>query len=229
LVDFFVDGYGISSKYQGGAAATLTDMIEGLEEDQLTTPAQKRLHKLFTTAFELSVPDAYLYLARHIQTPGLQELCDIIGVSEDELTISAINDYIIGLMGRYQPEDNDPRMDKKIQKELAPFYEAIGRKPSYPLSWGKLNVKGIYHGIITSPLAYATADAFNANKNYLKGLNEMVSKAEIKQLYLDFSLSSSEIKFKLRAFSDPSATYSFTPSNISVNNPGNGNMAFKMK
>jgi hypothetical protein len=52
---------------------------------------------------------------------------------------------------------------------------------------------------------------------------------EVKQLYMDVSIKSNVITFKLKSFSDPNANFEFTPSNISVYNPDNGKMGFKMK
>jgi hypothetical protein len=69
----------------------------------------------------------------------------------------------------------------------------------------------------------------NADADYSKGLKQIIGKIEIKQLYLDFDLGSSSAIFKLKSFSDPNASFSFVPSNVSVNNPDNGNLGFKMK
>jgi hypothetical protein len=46
LADFTLDGFNVSSKYNKGGAATITDTVKNIEQEQLTTPGQKSLYKL---------------------------------------------------------------------------------------------------------------------------------------------------------------------------------------
>jgi hypothetical protein len=230
LIDFYVDGYGISSKYKGGAAATLTKVVESVKPDQLTTANQKKLYEFLTEAFKNSpVSSSYLYMAKKLKNPALTLLAKNMKVAPESITLQTINGYVLSIIGGKPPKDKDPNADAKIKKALGSFFAEAGASPSFPINWGKLSNKKIYYGIVMSPLAYAVAKQMNEDKSLSSGLKDLISKAEIKQLYLDFNLGKSTASFKLRSFADPTATFSFTPSNMSVNNPNNGNMGFKMK
>jgi hypothetical protein len=228
LVDFYVDGYGISSKYKTGAAATLTNLVQQLDPAQLTTKEQKQLYKEFSEAFKLGVSDSYLKLAKKFAPQEVGALAYILGISEKNLTTQAINDHITQLMPNKAPKDADPKLDKKIEKEFDSFFAAAKSKPSFPIKWGSLTDNKLY-GLVMGPLSAAVAKKLNSNPEYIKALKEMVGKVEIKQLYLDFDLKSNSMSFKLKSFADANAQFSFTPANISVYNPDNGKMGFKMK
>lgn len=228
LVDFFVDGYGISSKYKSGAAATLTNPIAKIDPEQLTTKEQKQLYDQLSEAFKLGVSDSYLKLAKKFAPEEVGTLAYSIGVPEKNLTTQAINDYITQLMPDKAPKDNDPKLDKKIKEEFGAFFSKADSQPSFPIKWGELQPSK-YYGIVMGPLSAAVARKLNANAEMVKALKEIISKVEIKQLYFDFNLKSNSLVFKLKSFADESAKFSFTPANISVYNPDNGKMGFKMK
>jgi len=228
LVDFYVDGYGISSKYKTGAAATLTNLIQQLDPAQLTTKEEKQLYKEFSEAFKLGVSDSYLKLAKKFAPQEVGALAYILGIPEKNLTTQAINDHITQLIPNKGPKDTDPKLDKKIEDEFQYFFTATKSKPSFPIKWGSLTKNKLY-GLVMGPLAAAVAKKLNSNPEYIKALKEMVGKVEIKQLYLDFDLKSNSMSFKLKSFADANAQFSFTPANISVYNPDNGKMGFKMK
>jgi len=229
LVDFYVDGYGISSKYKTGAAATLTKLIEGIDPKQLTTKEQKVLYKELSDAFQSGVSDSYLKLAKKFAPEQVGTLAYTMGINEKNLTVQSINDYIVNLIGKKVPKQEDPALDKKIKQEFGVFFTSADSQPSYPIKWESLSKNRNYYGIIMGPLSAAVAKKLNSNPAYTKALKEMVGKVEIKQLYLDFNLKSNSMSFKLKSFADPNASFSFTPANISVYNPDNGKMGFKMK
>lgn len=227
LVDFYVDGYGISSKYKTGAAATLTKLIDEIKREQLTTEAQKTLYDTLYGSLKLGVSDSYLDLAKKLNTPALDALAKVMKVDKNSITINGINEYILKLLGSKIPTEKNSNIDNKIDNALKPFFLAAGSSPSYPIKWGSLS-KNLY-GIVMGPMSAAVAKDLNSKPEYITALKEMIAKVEIKQLYLDFDLKSNSMMFKLKSFADPSATFSFTPSNISVYNPDNGKMGFKMK
>ena len=47
LVDFHIDGYGISSKYKSGAAPTLSNIIKDLKAENFTEDSEIKLYQLF--------------------------------------------------------------------------------------------------------------------------------------------------------------------------------------
>jgi hypothetical protein len=230
LVDFYVDDYGISSKYKQGAAATLTKIIEQIDPKTLTSKSEKKLYNLVAPAFKgKSVSGNYLAMAKKLELPELQLIADLAKKSVEELTINDLDDVIKKILKNKLPNAEDQNADKLIKAKLDPFFKMAGTYPSFPINWGKLANKKTLYGIITSPLAYSVARTMNKDADYVKGLKQIIGKIEIKQLYLDFDLGKNTATFHLKSFSDPNASFSFVPSNISVNNPNNGNLGFKMK
>jgi hypothetical protein len=229
LVDFYVDDYGISSKYKQGAAATLSSIISGVDESTLSSKAEKAVYTLFSSAFEKGVSDSYLEIAKKVNPPALKALSDALGVSKDKITLDAIVGFITKAAGKLSGEKEDTKADGKIKKALGAFFTAANSQPQFPIRWQSFSSPQKVYGIVIGPLAKASADAMNANSSYQSGLKTIISKMEVKQLYMDVSIKSNVITFKLKSFSDPNANFEFTPSNISVYNPDNGKMGFKMK
>lgn len=226
LIDFYVDGYGISSKYKAGAAATLTKIVSQAETKKLSK-SEKFLHSILLQSYkEKKVSEGYLYLAKKLNIPAVQALSTIMKTSVDGLTTQSINDFVIKMISKAK---KDKEKDELILNKLKPFYEAIGSTPSTPINWEKLSANKKYYGLVMGPMAAGVAKHMNGNEQYSTALKEMISKQEIKQLYLDFSLSSNSMNFELKSFANPKATFKFVPSNISVYNPDNGNMGFIMK
>ena len=64
---------------------------------------------------------------------------------------------------------------------------------------------------------------------YIDTLRKIVSKLEVKQLYMDVLLKTEEINFYLKGFGDSNAKLSYEAPNVSTPNPGNGKLGFKMK
>ena len=229
LVDFYVDDYGISSKYKGGAAATLTKIIDQIDPKKISSKSEKKVYDLLKPAFASStVSGNYLVMAKELDLPALKIVAQMMKKSPEEVTIKDFSELILKIVKKF-PEGEDAKADAAIKKSLDPFFKSAGTYPSFPINWGKLSNKKNWYGIITSPLAYGVAKAMNSDPDYSKGLKQIIGKIEIKQLYLDFDLGSSSAIFKLKSFSDPNASFSFVPSNVSVNNPDNGNLGFKMK
>jgi hypothetical protein len=228
LTDFFIDGYGISSKYKKGASATLTKIISDVDPENLTTKEEKSFYKNFSSAFQSGVAESYLKLAKKYNPEEMGRLAYIMGVNEKDITIQSINDYIIQLLNGKIPNDKNPKADKKIEQDLAQFFAVTKSKPAFPINWGNFK-KGKYYGLIISPLAAAVAKKLNSDTKYTEALKGIVGKVEVKQLYLDFNLKSNSMSFKLKSFADPSSTFTFTPTNMSAYNPDNGKMGFTLK
>lgn len=229
LVDFYVDDYGISSKYKQGAAATLSSIISGVDESTLSSKGEKAVYTLFSSAFKKGVSDSYLDIAKKVNPPALEALSDALGIPKDKITLDAIVGFITKAAGKLSGEKEDTKADGKIKKALGAFFTAANSQPQFPIRWQSFSSPQKVYGIVIGPLAKATADSMNANSSYQSGLKTIISKMEVKQLYMDVSIKSNVITFKLKSFSDPNANFEFTPSNISVYNPDNGKMGFKMK
>lgn len=229
LTDFFADGYGISSKYKKGAAATLPKIISEVDPENLTTKSQKQLHNILQGSFQNKpVSNGYVYLAKQLKIPAVEVLAKTLGVKPENITLQAINDEVLQTIKK-KPSKESPEADAALNKKFGAFFSAAGSKPASPINWGKITTDKKLYGLITSPLAAATAKYMNEYEAYTKALKEIIGKVEVKQLYLDFNLGKKTMAFKLKSFSDPKANFKFVPSNVSAYNPDNGNMGFMMK
>jgi len=228
LTDFFVDGYGISSKYKKGASATLTKIISDVDPKNLTTKDEKSFYKNFSSAFQSTVADSYLQLAKIYAPQEVGVLAYVMETDPESLTIQSINDFIVNIVGKKPIGDKNPKLDKKIQEAFGTFFATTKSKPAFPINWGKFK-SGKYYGIVIYPLATALAKKLSGDPKYTGALKSIIGKVEVKQLYLDFNLKSNSMSFKLKSFADPNATFVFTPANMSTYNPDNGKMGFTLK
>jgi len=221
LADFFLDGYSISSKYQKGAAASLIQVIKGINPKSLEKyPDQLKLYKILQTAVESDTAESYINVAKLIKSKGLNALASALKVAPKEITAQFINDELV----RMFKDKSKEQKTKILMSKFRSFYETIGRSPKKEgLDWDKLG--NTYYGLILSPLAYSVADELNADSKYVKALKEILSKVEVKQIYLDFNLGKNSATFKLRNFS--SANFKFA-TNVSSYNPTNSKLAFSL-
>jgi len=221
LVDFTIDNYQTSSKYQVGAAASLIQVLKGIDPKKLENdPDQLDLYNILKIAIDSDTAQGYINVARAINSKGLKSLAKILGVSQDKVTIQFINDVMTQLFSR----KNNKQKTEILKSKFGPFYETIGRSPRMEaINWEKIGEN--YFGLVSSPLAYSVVDDLNNNPKYTKALKEILSKIEVKQLYLDFSLSKSTASFNLKNFS--SATFKFG-TNVSTYNPTNSKLAFSL-
>jgi hypothetical protein len=216
LIDFIINDYKVSSKYKSGAAATLTDITNGIDKKTLKKQNQKNLYTVLDIIVNKNVSSGYLEVAKYFNLPGIQELARIMKMPVENVTTASINDYV--------------RADKeKALKALNPFYKTINRGPKNgEVNWDKLSDKKLY-GIVIGPLSYYVVDYLNSNKEYKDALTELLSKIEVKQLYLNIQLGKQKLDFNLKSFSDPNAQFTFESPNQSIYNPDNGRLGFKMK
>ena len=222
IIDFYIDGYGISSKYKKGAAPTLTGVIKNLKKDQLTTDDELELSKIFDIHTEYGVAESYLEIGKLLNVPGVIKLAEMLNVSPNKLSVDMLQQAAIEIQSR----------GGKPIEELKEYYNVMNRKPSGTIDWKRFKSNKSWHGIFTGPLSYHVVDILNGgvgSEKYLIALNAIMRKVEVKQLYLDFILKKDTIEFKMRAFTNPKAQFEFTAPNQSVYNPSNGKLGFKMK
>jgi hypothetical protein len=218
LVDFYIDGYGVSSKYKSGAAPTLSGIIKNIKADQLTTDAQEQLYKIFQIVDGNKVSSGYLEIAKYLQMPGYVKLQQITGIAD--VTVDSLNQYITEILAK-NPD--------QFMTIFADFYKTIGRAPSgNKVEWSRVKDKKVY-GAVVGPLCYHVTDILNQNQVYQTALTELLSKLEVKQLYLDFAPKKQEMLLHLKSFSNEGVKFTFEAPNQSVYSPDNGKLGFKMK
>jgi hypothetical protein len=235
LVDFYLDGYKISSKYDKGAAASMTDLIKGINTDQLKDGSEEE--KFYNTmkpfaSKEITGPDAFLNVAKieKENMPGIKVLAKTIGTNINNVNRQAINDYVVKIIDKAGGKKaSNQKKDAALMSAFGNFYETIGRSPK----GGKVEWQDItpdaYYGTVTSPFSYYVKDQLNKVDEYKKQLKDLVSKTEVKQMYLLFSGKQNSIDFTIKSFNDPSANFEFEIPSISVYNPTASKLGFKLK
>ena len=223
LIDFFVDGSGISSKYKKGAAPTLSGIVKNIDPTQLTTENQKKLLEVLKIAQDSKVAVGYFEIAKFLKTPGYEVLEKIIG--KKDLKLEDVNEHIKSLV--VKGKDNfDSEAFFSVYDE---FYRTIGKKPqNNKITWSRLEGTGKYYGAVVGPISYHVIDTLNADPIYKDSLVELLSMLEVKQLYMDFILKRESISFHLKSFSGENSNFQFEAPNQSVYNPDNGKLGFAM-
>ena len=222
LADFQLDGYNISSKYNKGGAASIVDATKSIDRKQLTTPNQKKLFKVFDIVIKENAIVGPLEIAKFLKLEGLNSVATLIGVkSPDDVTIEKINAYLNKILA---PAKTDEQKTAIIQKKLSTFYTSIKKSPRFDITWRDI-APNRYFGLITAPFANYVANSLNNNKIYKQALKEVMSKSEVKQLYLTMNLKKNFATFKLKNFS--SSDFLFD-SALSIYNPSVKKLAFRV-
>ena len=223
LIDFFVDGSGISSKYKKGAAPTLSSIVKKIDPEQLATVNQKKLLEVLKIAENNKVSAGYFEIAKFLDTPGYQVLEKIIG--KKDLSIEDVNEHIKSLAIKSKGE-YDSEAFFSVYDE---FYRTIGKKPqNNKITWSRLEENGKFYGAVIGPISYYVTNILNADPIYKDSLVDLLSMLEVKQLYLNFLLNKNCIQFHLKSFNEENSNFQFEAPNQSVYNPDNGKLGFAM-
>lgn len=226
LVDFYIDGYGISSKYKAGAAPTLSNIIKNLKSENFTETSEVQLYDLFKIIEANSVIDGYIKGAEFMNTPSISLLKGLVGgISLDEKSLETF----------IQTKMNELGKEEFFTTYVQPLVKSSGRGVDKfdKVQWDKLDKGKKYIGLFSYSLSLELIDVLNgklgAGNIYIDTLRTIVAKLDVKQLYMDVDLKKDQIHFYLKGFSDANAKLSFEAPNVSSTNPGNGKLGFKMK
>jgi len=66
----------------------------------------------------------------------------------------------------------------------------------------------------------------NTKPKFVQALKEIISKTEVKQMYLTFDLKEGGMGFDIRSFNDPNATFKFDIPSLSTLNPTSSKLGF---
>lgn len=236
LVDFYIDGYKISSKYEKGATASLTDLLKAIDVNQIKSEKdQYALYKALLPMLSETSPNAFLKIASSFpkDMPAITTLASIIGTDAKNLTAQKINEYIIKLFAKTNA-NTAVKKDAVFFKKFNPFFNQTKRLPGKgaKVEWDtmkkKTGDKG-YYGAITSPLSYYVADQLNTKPKFVQALKEIISKTEVKQMYLTFDLKQGgSMTFDIRSFNDPNAKFKFDIPSLSTLNPTSSKLGFSL-
>jgi hypothetical protein len=239
LVDFFLNGFGISSKYKKGAAASITSLVEKYSKDKI--PASKAEENFLNTMSsftntKLTGPDAFLRVAKleADNMPAINTLANIIGVDAKNVSRQSINDYIVELIGNTK---SDKQKTLLFKEKFDPLFKELKHAPTGYNTTAKS--KGVidwpdflpsqYYGLVTSGFSYYICDRLNEVSEYLTLLKAMAAKTEVKQMYLDVFIKQSKITFSIKSFNDSNAQFKFHIPSISATNPTSSKLGFKLQ
>lgn len=236
LVDFYIDGYKISSKYEKGASASLTELLKAIDPNQIKGDKnQMALYKALQPMLTETSPNAFLKIAAAFSKdmPAITTLASIIGTDAKNLTAEKINDYLKKLFAKTNA-NTATKKDAVFFKKFAPFFNQTKRLPGKgaKVEWDtmkkKTGDKG-YYGAITSPLSYYVSDQLNTKPKFVQALKDIISKTEVKQMYLTFDLKSGgSMGFDIRSFNDPNAKFKFDIPSLSTLNPTSSKLGFSL-
>jgi hypothetical protein len=236
LVDFYIDGYKISSKYEKGATASLTDLLKAIDVDQIKGEKnQYALYKALLPMLSETSPNAFLKVASAFpkDMPAITTLASIIGVDAKDLTAQKINDYLKKLFAKTNA-NTAAKKDAVFFKKFNPFFNQTKRLPGKgaKVDWDTMKKKtgdNGYYGAITSPLSYYVADQMNTKPKFVEALKDIISKTEVKQMYLTFDLKDGgSMTFDIRSFNDPNAKFKFDIPSLSTLNPTSSKLGFSL-
>ena len=236
LVDFYIDGYKISSKYEKGATASLTDLLKAIKPDQIKGDKdQYALYKALLPMLSETSPNAFIRIASAFpkDMPAIQTLGSIIGVDPKKLTAEDINEYIKKLFAKTNAKTAKQKNDVFFKK-FGKLFSEMKRNPGKAgvVEWDKMKKKtgdNGYYGAITSPLSYYVADQMNTKPKFVQALKEMISKTGVKQMYLTFDLKGDgSMGFDIRSFNDPNASFKFDIPSLSTLNPTSSKLGFSL-
>ena len=236
LVDFYIDGYKISSKYEKGASASLTDLLKAINPNQIKGDKnQAALYKALLPMISETSPNAFLKIASAFpkDMPAIQTLGRIVGIDPKNLTSQNINDYIKKLFAKTNAKTAKQK-NEVFFKKFGKLFSEMKRNPGKAdgVEWDTMNKKtgdNGYYGAITSPLSYYVADQMNTKPKFVQALKEIISKTEVKQMYLTFDLKEGgSMGFDIRSFNDPNAQFKFDIPSLSTLNPTSSKLGFTL-
>jgi hypothetical protein len=239
LIDFFLNGFGISSKYKKGAAASITGLVKKYAKDKIPTSEAEAKFLNTMSSFtdpELTSPDAFLRVARleANNMKAINTLASIIGVNVEDVSRQSINDYIEELVGSTK---SDKQKTLLFKQKFDPLFKQLKHAPSGynttddskgVIEWSSY-LPSQYYGIITSGFSYYVCDRLNEVPAYLELLKAMASKTEVKQMYLDVFIKQSKMTFSIKSFNDPDAKFKFHIPSIAATNPTSSKLGFKLQ
>jgi hypothetical protein len=219
LIDVKIGDINISVKQGKGAAPSLTGILESEHFlDFNVTDKEKDAFNTLNLIKDNSVFKGFLKLAEKYDIPAWSAMLDIIGPVN-------LNDKDAKIRAQMHSALDKLYYNDELNDVLDKFYKKIGNKADEIKYDPEGARKDKRFGYIMSPLSASLVREMNGKADVIETLNNIVRKIEVKQIYI--TNKKNHIEFKVKNFS--SSKFVFSAGNISVNNPGNSKLAFKMK
>jgi hypothetical protein len=231
LVDFYIDGQGLSMKAGQGASASLSNVAKLIEQDPkkweklMSTENEKLMLQVVRLFGSESAFMGMFKVAELIQCPGwnyLKELLDQSNLSSKQLDPKSLTQWV----REYFTNDPDEAYEK-----FSTYFNRLNKRPD---GWEnkELQIQDAIqrkegHGLIFSPLAYHVKDTLNDNELLIDALASVIQKFDVLQLYIDLSINTKKKyqKYLLKKFAEGRFKFNATPS---VNMPTRNKFSFKM-
>ena len=202
LVDFFIEGQGISSKFNKGAAASVKIILDQLNEhiDIKKNIEENKYGKLLIQLLEIiyNNPAGYGTLLCH----QLLNTKFYIFMKQHNLlhndvdrTIKEINNFI----------RNNPHMLNDIYMSILDGKTVDQSAIQELISYKELDAAGL----LISPATYNLISILNNDENIMNMLKKMLNIFKIKQLYLFLKLNLNSIIFELKCYDIADFKFSF--------------------
>lgn len=231
LVDFYIDGQGLSMKAGQGASASLSNVAKLIEQDPqkwqqlMSTDNEKLMLQVVRLFGSESAFMGMFKVAQLIQCPGweyLKELLDQPSLTASQLDAKSLTQWV------RQYFTNSP--DRAYAK-FSTYFDRLNKRPD---GWEnkELQIQDAIqrkegYGLLFSPLAYHVKDSLNDNDLLIDALASVVQKFDVLQLYIDLSINTRQKyqKYLLKKFAEGRFLFNATPS---VNMPTRNKFSFKM-
>jgi len=231
LVDFYIDGQGLSMKAGQGASASLSNVAKLIESDPkkweklMSTNDEKLMLNVVRIFGSESAFSGMFRVAELINCPGWEYLKELLG--DKSLTYSKLNSKDLTEWIRKEFTNNP-------EETYAKFTRYFNRLKKGPAGWDNKESQIIDaiarekgYGLIFSPLAYHVKDTLNDNQLLIDALASVIQKFDVLQLYIDLKISTKNKyqKYTLKKFAEGKFLFNATPS---VNDPTRNKFSFKM-
>lgn len=231
LVDFYIQGQGLSMKAGQGASASLSNVAKLIEsnpkkwEKRMSTEDEKLMLNIVRIFGSETAFAGMFKVAELINCPGWNYLKELLG--DNSLTYNKLSSK--GLTEWVRTEfKNNP---EETYDKFTTYFDRLNRRPAGWKDKESQIIDAIArekgYGLIFSPLAYHVKDSLNDNKLLIDALASVIQKFDVLQLYIDLKISTKNKyqKYTLKRFADGKFIFNATPS---VNDPTRNKFSFKM-
>lgn len=231
LVDFYLDGQGLSMKAGTGASASLSNVASLISqnpkkwENLMSTENEKLMLKVVQLFGNETAFAGMFKVAELLNVPGWEYLKELLGDSKlnsNKLDSTSLTKWV----REYFTKNPDEAYDK-----FSTYFDRLNKRPD---GWDnkELQIEDAIarkegYGLIFSPLAYHVKDQLNDNDLLIDALASVVQKFDVLQLYIDLNINTKKKyqKYLLKKFAEGKFLFNATPS---VNMPTRNKFSFKM-
>ena len=235
LIDYSIDGYNISAKWQKGAAPSVNSILAKMDEvpNEFMENDDKKLRKLLESLLTNGPAGSSWFRGAEImKTPLYQKVTGEFGTDFSSVK-AGLNKKI---SAKWRSLETKPDGYSKFYKWLVTEYYSLTEssgtfrsagRPGTPSEKNMMmllsNGDEMWPAVI-SPMGYNLRDTLNKNKKMLAALTKVARMLNVKQIYMNMILKNKEMTFKILPFNK--AEFEFHCAH-SMNKPGNSKMSFK--